>query len=284
MRLTAIIDVKSDNFFVRENNAGWEKQAQIRPSTGTPDQKESLQLQFGRERMEGKWPSDVALPGFKTQALDFMTKVQNVSLQVMSCFAEALDLPLDFFTKAHDVTKDDCLTVLRCLHYHDITGQTFPDNYWRAGAHTDFDVLTLLFQRPGEGGLEVCPGREATTSFGWGDEWYPVEPEEGAIVCNIGDMLMYISDDRFKSNFHRVRTPKVGENQKPRYSLAYFNQASKSTLIKGTTGKYPELTGAEFIAQAMRRNYEAGAAKLAAAAAVPQKQGPEVNVRQIEVA
>ena len=29
---------------------------------------------------------------------------------------------------------------------------------WRAGGHTDFDCLTLLFQRAGQGGLEVCAG------------------------------------------------------------------------------------------------------------------------------
>ncbi|KAJ8613214.1 hypothetical protein MRB53_037080 [Persea americana] len=276
-------DIKAKNAFVREKNVGWEKQAQIRPSTGTPDQKESLQLQFGSS-MEGKWPTDV--PNFKKEALEFMSKVQLVSLRIMSCFAEALGLPLDFFDQAHDVTKDDSLTVLRCLHYHDITGQTFPDNYWRAGAHTDFDVLTLLFQRPGEGGLEVCPGREANTSFGWGDTWYPVEPEEGAIVCNIGDMLMYISDDKYKSNFHRVRTPKVGENQKPRYSMAYFNQASKSTVVKGNTGLYPELTGEEFIAQAMKRNYDAAllrkaneAATIARPAHAATVQAPQVMVK-----
>jgi isopenicillin N synthase-like dioxygenase len=131
-----ILGVKAQNAFVRENNAGWEKQAQIRPSTGTPDQKESLQLQFGQERMQGKWPTEDTLPSFKNESLAFMEKVQRVSLKIMSCFAEALGLPLDFFDKAHDTTKDDCLTVLRCLHYHDITGQTFPANYWRAGAHT----------------------------------------------------------------------------------------------------------------------------------------------------
>lgn len=273
-------EVKAGNAFVREKNVGWEKQAQIRPSTGTPDQKESLQLQFGTS-MEGKWPTEI--PSFKDEAMEFMHKCHSVSLKVMSCFAKALSLPADFFAHAHDITKDDCLTVLRCLHYHDITGQTFPDNYWRAGAHTDFDVLTLLFQRPGEGGLEVCPGREANTSFGWGDTWYPIEPEQGAIVCNIGDMLMYISDDVFKSNFHRVRTPKVGENQAQRYSLAYFNQASKSTLIKGVGGKYPELTGQEFILQAMKRNYAAGEARKAAEV-LKVKDGATVTVTPISVA
>jgi len=86
--------------------------------------------------MEGKWPSDEDLPRFKNDAMDFMQKCQDVSLKIMSCFADALDLPADYFAKAHDVTKEDCLTVLRCLHYHDITGQTLPESYWRAGAHT----------------------------------------------------------------------------------------------------------------------------------------------------
>ncbi len=30
---------------------------------------------------------------------------------------------------------------------------------WRAGAHTDYDCLTLLFQREGQDGLQVCPAR-----------------------------------------------------------------------------------------------------------------------------
>ncbi|MCJ1306321.1 hypothetical protein MMC08_009141 [Hypocenomyce scalaris] len=79
-------------------------------------------------------------------------------------------------------------------------------------------------------------------------------------------MLMYISDDKSKSNFHRVRTPRAGENQRARYSMAYFNQASRGTRIAGREGKYPECTGEQFILQAMRRNYEAGAARRAGAA------------------
>lgn len=38
-----------------------------------------------------------------------------------------------------------------------------------AGAHTDFDTLTLLFQRQGQAGLEVCPGREVSTEFAEGE-------------------------------------------------------------------------------------------------------------------
>jgi len=56
-------------------NAGWEKNAQIRPSTGTADQKESMQLQFAR--MDGLWPNEKDIPGFKAQAEQFMGQVQG---------------------------------------------------------------------------------------------------------------------------------------------------------------------------------------------------------------
>ncbi len=52
----------------------------------------------------------------------------------------------------HDVTRDDCQQTLRCLYYHGKTDVEASAGLWRAGAHTDFDTLTLLFQRPGECG------------------------------------------------------------------------------------------------------------------------------------
>ena len=55
-------------------NAGWEKGTQVRPSTGTADQKESMQLQFAR--MDGLWPSDEDCEGFRVRAENFMKQVQ----------------------------------------------------------------------------------------------------------------------------------------------------------------------------------------------------------------
>lgn len=56
-------------------NAGWEKNTQVRPSTGTADQKESLQLQFAR--MEGLWPADEDIDGFKAKAEAFMEQIRE---------------------------------------------------------------------------------------------------------------------------------------------------------------------------------------------------------------
>ena len=47
-----------------------------------------------------------------------------------------------------------------------------------------------MLQREGQGGLEVCPGREASTDFGVGNDWTPVVPRNDAITINIGDLLM----------------------------------------------------------------------------------------------
>ena len=49
----------------------------------------------------------------------------------------------------------------------------------QAGSHCDFETITLLFARGA--GLEVCPGREASSKFGHGDEWTECPAIPGAI-------------------------------------------------------------------------------------------------------
>ncbi|TVY32932.1 UPF0676 protein [Lachnellula occidentalis] len=233
-------------------NAGWEKNAQIRPSTGQPDQKESYQMQFGAN-MASSWLPDASLPGFKSTSLDFMHKAQSVSEKL----ARGLGFPDDFFVQAHDISRPESQTVLRLLHYFEVDQSVpVPEEYYRAGAHVDWDFITLLFQRPQQSGLEICPGREVSTSFGIGD------PAAGEIVCNIGDLLMRWSDDRFKSTFHRVKTPcEKGDWYGERYSMAFFNQPCADVRIQGPLKKYEGITGKEFTQRAMDRNFKALTAK-----------------------
>jgi isopenicillin N synthase-like dioxygenase len=145
------------------NNVGWEKNAQVRPSTGVADQKESYNLQFGAH-MEGMWLPNCELPGFKDTSLDFMQQCQEVSEKLMICFARGLGFPDDYFIKTHDVSRPNSQTALTLLYYPEVDKSVpVPDNYYRAGIHTDWDFITLLFQRAGQSGLEICPGREAVT-------------------------------------------------------------------------------------------------------------------------
>lgn len=226
-------------------------------------------MQFGAA-MADKWVSEEALPGFKDDAKKFMAKAQSVSEKLMICFARGLGFPDDYFIKAHDVSRPNAQTVLRLLHYFAVDKTVpVPKGYFRAGAHADWDLVTLLFQPPGSSGLEICPGRESVTEFGHGDTWTPVAFAPGDIVCNIGDLLMSWSDDRFKSTLHRVRAPTDPDNDwfGPRYSIAYFNQPCIDAVIQGPAKKYPAVTGEEFTRNAMQRNFailEAKRAELAA--------------------
>lgn len=228
-------------------NAGWESMTQIRPSTRTADQKESYQIT--RPRMQGLWPSEAELPGFQAAALAFEAQCWAVGMQVLSCFADKLQLDSDFFTHAHDPSSPRYQSTLRMLHYFAQAADT-PAGSWRAGAHTDYDCLTLLFQRPGQGGLQVLPGKEMQ-----GRAWTPVEPAEGVITCNIGDMLMRWSDDQLPSNFHRVKNPAPGEYQGARYSLAFFCQANEDVVITSPSGKYPDVSAAEYLKQRISANF-----------------------------
>jgi isopenicillin N synthase-like dioxygenase len=74
------------------------------------------------------------------------------------------------------------------------------------------------------------------------------------------------SDDRFKSTFHRVKTPldPAVDYFGPRYSLAFFNQPNSDCQIQGPLKKYPVVTGTEFTKTAMTRNFAALEAKKAA--------------------
>lgn len=171
-------------------------------------------------------------------------------MDLLSCFAVRLGFDREFFTRAHDPESSTYQSTLRLLHYY-----AFPEEMldtagvWRAGAHTDFDALTLLFQRAGQGGLQVLPGAEAD-----GQAWTPVEPADDVITCNIGDMLMRWSDDLLPSNFHRVRAPRRGEYLGPRYSIAFFAQANTDAMIESPAGKYPAISAGEYLVQRVTAN------------------------------
>lgn len=233
-----------------KRNAGWESKAQIRPSTNTPDQKESYQIT--RPRMNGLWPTEQELPDFQDTMLNFEQACWQTGMQILSCFAYKLGFNDDFFTQAHDPSKQSYQSTLRMLHYYAIDPALKDQlGLWRAGAHTDFDCLTLLFQRNGQGGLQVCPGKDMEDQ-----EWTSIQPRDDVITCNIGDMLTRWSDDQLPSNFHRVKNPAAHEYQGARYSLAFFCQANEDVIIEGPNKKYPAITARDYLQQRISANFE----------------------------
>ncbi|MBV1927250.1 MAG: hypothetical protein KUG62_08825 [Rhodobacteraceae bacterium] len=232
-------------------NAGWEYMAQVRPSTGTADRKESYQITL--PRMKELWPTGQEVFGFKETILAFERHNWALAMKVLNCFAGKLGFPAGFFTDGHNPDTPEYQSTLRLIHYlgmEDAKPEDF--KFWRAGAHTDFDCLTLLHQRHGQGGLQVCPGKdEQGRATGWTD----VPPLGGVITCNIGDMLMRWSDNKLLSNLHRVRMPKPQEYLGPRYSIAYFAQANMDTLLAGPEGMYEPMTGHDYIQMRLGANF-----------------------------
>jgi isopenicillin N synthase-like dioxygenase len=117
---------------------------------------------------------------------------------------------------------------------------------------TDWDNLTLLFQRAGESGLECCANPRTLDES---NMYWTAIPAIGStgIAVNIGDMLARWSDKRLHSNLHRVRLPTGPTAQKPRYAIAYFAQSNRSTRMECDTAE--PMTAGEYIASRVRSNF-----------------------------
>lgn len=107
--------IKSKYSIDIKRNAGWEKMAQIRPSTGVADLKESIQLGF--HGIEDIWPTTEDAPNFRETAERFMHQCANVSKKLLKCLALGLGYQEDFFNRSHRTNEPHCLNTLRCLHY-----------------------------------------------------------------------------------------------------------------------------------------------------------------------
>ncbi|CAE6441104.1 unnamed protein product [Rhizoctonia solani] len=104
--------------------------------------------------------------------------------EVMSSVALGLGLDERFFDKLIDEQYHN----LRLLSYPPISREALlKEGQARAGAHSDYGTLTLLFQDQ-VGGLEVQ--NPHTKDF------QPATPIPGTIVVNVGDLLARWSNDR----------------------------------------------------------------------------------------
>ncbi|XVF79352.1 hypothetical protein PTKIN_Ptkin14bG0214900 [Pterospermum kingtungense] len=83
------------------------------------------------------------------------------------------------------------------------------------GRHSDMGTLTVLLQ-DGIGGLYVKV--EENIDIGQEEEYIEIPPTPNALVINVGDMLQILSNGRYKSAEHRVRTTST----KSRVSIPIF--------------------------------------------------------------
>ena len=164
---------------------------------------------------------------YKTDIIAFQDSCLNFCQRIFERFSEALDIERDWFTSRHGPGSSSVFRFLWYPYVEDVEDGVDI----RAGAHSDYGSITLLFQLPGQPGLEI-----KTPDGNWAP--VPVDPREehsGAtngtangdgrknlpILVNFGDLLEDWTGGLLKSTVHRVIFPK-GVNSEDRYSIAYF--------------------------------------------------------------
>ncbi|KAK1240728.1 hypothetical protein MKX07_006161 [Trichoderma sp. CBMAI-0711] len=198
--------------------------------SAVPDLKESLEI--GRDDEEGhpnNWPSEEgsSIVGFRADMLSFFEQCKALHVQVMRAIAMGMGFEESFFDRFVDVGDNN----LRLLHYPEVKSDVFnTPGQVRAGDHSDYGSITLLFQDD-RGGLQV---KSPNGTF------VDATPIEGTIVVNAGDLLARWSNDTIKSTIHRVVEPprREGETYPSRYSIAYFCNPNFKDLIEVLPGTY----------------------------------------------
>lgn len=206
----------------------------------------------GRDLPEGSAWQDAMPPNVSVSQIagfDASTKALYDALDQMGATllrAIALDLGLE--ETWFDKTVDHGNSVLRLLHYPPIEGE--PQGV-RAGAHEDINVITLLL------GAEEA-GLQARARTG---EWLSIQPPEGALVVNVGDMLQRLTNHVLPSTTHRVINPSAERMRFSRYSTPFFLHFNPDFLIETLPGcvsadnpdRYPEpITADDYLRERLR--------------------------------
>ena len=213
------------------------------PASGKVDQKETFTLRNAPRQAadDSRWPDS----DFRETVNKFYRQALNAAYAIQRLISEVLAVEDDFFVKLHQGEN----VTLRLLHYPEIPAGQSTDDIG-AGAHTDYGMLTLLFQR-GVSGLEV------QTAEG---KWQPVAPDPNAVVINTGDLMERWTNGRFRSTPHRVR--QIPGNPE-RFSIALFVDPDSaapievldSCLADGETSKFPLITAGEYITQRIEASH-----------------------------
>lgn len=178
-------------------------------------------------RGKAQQPMPKSLEPYEDELCHFASLCHGLCIKLLKLFALGLKIHAedggeDWFSSRHNPLTGPSGSILRLLHYPAIKSTTSDydeDIDIRAGAHSDYGSLTLLFQRLSQPGLEILTPESTWASVvvsppGSQDDPFP------PILVNIGDLLSYWTKGLLKSTVHRVVFPE-GQTE-DRYSIAYF--------------------------------------------------------------
>lgn len=183
-------------------------------------------------RFPSKWPSESSIPGFRTFMETFLETCHNVGMEIMQVLEQGLELPQGELVNRFATKVDE----VRLNHYSPLPTEKLSDGkHQRAWPHTDFGMLTLLFQDEA-GGLEV----EDRSNPG---SYLPIQRESPTeISVYVSDTLQHLTNNHLRTGIHQVVTP-IGIDERAsgvlpeRYSIACFLKADRETSV-GPLGRY----------------------------------------------
>ncbi|CCQ17725.1 Oxidoreductase [Rhodococcus sp. AW25M09] len=245
-----------DSFFGLDSA---EKSTYIRPpelNRGyTAPKSETLSLSLGVESASGMndyfeafnvgtgepntWP-DAA--GFRDAVELYFTEAARVARTLTGVFADALGVSPDLFSRITDRSLD----TLRMNNYALDPGTDVPElELTGMSEHTDYGLVTVLW-------ADRVPGLQV---LGTDRSWHDVQPAEGAMLVNLGDLTARLTNDRWMSTLHRVRPPVSGGTIRRRRSAAFFHDGNLDAVVApmpsciepGSVARYRPVTVAEHI-------------------------------------
>ena len=202
------------------------------------------------------WPQQPR--DFKETMVAYYDAMQGLAQNVLRAMAIALGVNENYFTDKFDRQASNC----RIIRYPAVTQPPLPGQL-RAGTHTDYGIMTFVRGDDTPGGLQVKHRN---------GEWIDVHIPPNAFVCNIGDLMMRWSNDRWVSTLHRVAVPPPDAVPSDRISLVFFTNPNPDAEIRcldnclgpGETAKYPPVTVSEhYLGKLMRAGHSNVDAKAA---------------------
>ncbi|XP_066349983.1 flavanone 3-dioxygenase 2-like [Miscanthus floridulus] len=137
--------------------------------------------------------------GFREAVEECYAKFTELGLLIQEVVNECMGLPPGFL---RDYNSDRSFDFMAALRYFPTTEEEVNG----ISAHEDGNCITFVIQ-DGVGGLEVLND----------GDWVPVEPVDGSIIVNLGDVIQVLSNNKLKSATHRVVRRPVH-----RHSFAFF--------------------------------------------------------------
>jgi len=166
---------------------------------------------------ENVWP-DVA--GFEAGVSAYFAEAARVARTMTRIFADALGLAPGFFAERTGHSLD----VMRMNNYALPPGTdvTLDGDLIGMGEHTDYGIVTILWADQ-VAGLQV---------LGADGSWNDVQPADGALIINLGDVTARWTNERWLSTLHRVKPPVIDGTIQRRRSAALFHDGDVDAVIR----------------------------------------------------